>query len=87
MGGVILTVSYNRARIILYGDMVRALTATSVSFAVVSLFTRTQRESLQGWKEFHTPCAGVTLELSELSSGLFLPRFPYLQNARNDGAQ
>lgn len=84
MGGVILTVSYNRARIILYGDMVRALTATSISFAVVSLFTRTQRESLQGWKEFHTPCAGVTLELS---SGLFLPRFPYLQNARNDGAQ
>lgn len=29
-------VSYNRARIVLYGDIVRALTATSISFAVVT---------------------------------------------------
>lgn len=29
-------VSYNRARIVLYGDIVRVLTATSISFAVVT---------------------------------------------------
>lgn len=92
MGWVTLPVSYNRARNVLYGDTVRALTAMSISFAVVKEapvlwfpFLSEPKESVYGgWKKFNTPCAGMTLELS---FGLFLPQFPYLQNARNYGAQ